>query len=249
MAHSVRSIRSLPVLLAATLTLVVASASAVVAAPIDEGGSATASARRIGNQVSTKPLPPAPTATYRVTIISDWTSASHPTTLPFNSHFSPTVIANHGVPGDMFVVGALASPGIEQMAETGATGTLRAELGARATVTEVRTGTSIFGAGQQSFDVVAGRGDDLISVVTMLAPSPDWFVGVRDVDLLGSDGWVDRIELDLGNYDAGTDSGTGFRSPNADSNPAQVISGPRDAAFAQAAAEGRFGRVIIQQIS
>ena len=212
------------------------------------GGTATARAERIGNQTSTKPLPPAPTARYRITIVSEWTPSSHPATRPSNSHFSPTVVVNHGSPGDLFVVGALASPGIEQMAETGATGTLRAELAADGSVSEVGIGSSIFGVGQNTFEVTAARGDDLISLVTMLAPSPDWFVGVRDVDLLGADGWVDRVELDLGNYDAGTDSGPGFSSPNVDTNPAQVISGPRDAAFAQAAAENRFGRVVIERL-
>ena len=135
------------------------------------------------------------------------------------------------------------------MAETGATGTLRAELAKDGSVSDISTGSSIFGIGQNSFEVTAARGDDMISLVTMLAPSPDWFVGVRDVDLLGVDGWIDRLVLDLGNYDAGTDSGTGFRSPNADTDPAQVISGPRDQGFAQAAAENRFGRVVIERLA
>ena len=219
------------------------------AAPIDSAGTATARAMRVGNQASTMPLPPAPTARYRITIISEWTAFSHPTTRPSNSHFSPTVLINHGSPGDLFVVGALASPGIERMAETGATGTLRAELAADGSVSDVGTGSSIFGIGENTFEVTAARGDELISLVAMIAPSPDWFVGVRDVDLLGAGGWVDRLELDLGNYDAGTDSGSGFSSPNADTNPGQVISGPRDAAFAAAASENRFGRVVIERRS
>jgi hypothetical protein len=219
------------------------------AAPIDSPGSANVRATRLGNQESTKPLPPSSTARFRITIVSEWTSSSHPTTRPSNSHFSPTVLINHGSPGDLFVVGTRSSSGIEQMAETGATGTLQAELAGDGSVSDISTGSSIFGIGQNTFEVTAARGDELISLVTMLAPSPDWFVGVRDVDLLRADGWVDRLELDLGNYDAGTDSGTDFRSPNADTNPAQVVSGPRDPAFAQAAAENRFGRVIIQRLS
>jgi len=224
-------------------------AGIVTAAPIESGGTATVRAERLGNQVSTKPLPSAPTARFRITIISEWTPSSHPASRPSNSHFSPTVLINHGAPGDLFIVGSPASPGIERMAETGATGTLRAELAKDGSVSDISTGSSIFGIGQNSFEVTAARGDDMISLVTMLAPSPDWFVGVRDVDLLGVDGWIDRLVLDLGNYDAGTDSGTGFRSPNADTDPAQVISGPRDQGFAQAAAENRFGRVVIERLA
>jgi hypothetical protein len=235
--------------LATSLLFASLGAGIARAAPIGTAGSASARAGRLDNQVSTKPLPPSPTARYRITIISEWTSNSHPTTRPSNSHFSPTVLVNHSTAGDLFLVGARASSGIEQMAETGSTGTLRAELADDSSVSDIGTGSSIFGIGQNSFEVTAARGDELISLVTMLAPSPDWFVGVRDVDLLGADGWADRLELGLGNYDAGTDSGVGFRSPNADTNPAQVISGPRDAAFAQAAAENRFGRVVIERLS
>ena len=242
--------RSAAVICALTTTLLFSllGPGIAAAAPIDSAGSASVRAARLGNQASTKPLPPSPTARYRITVVSEWTPSSRPTTRPSNSHFSPTVLINHGTPGDLFAVGARASSGVEQMAETGATGALRAELAGDGTVSDVRTGSSIFGIGQNSFDVTVARGDELVSLVTMLAPSPDWFVGVRDVDLLRGDGWVDRLELDLGNYDAGTDSGTGFRSPNADTNPAETISGPRDPAFAQAAAENRFGRVVIERI-
>lgn len=235
--------------LAVTLVVSVAGSRPAAGAVIEGGGSADGRAVRIGNQQSTKPLPPSPFATYRVSIVSDWTAASHPTTRPSGSHFSPTVIANHLVPGALFAVGTFASPGIERMAETGATTTLRNELLDKDVVRDVQVGSSIFGVGQNSFVINANTFDDYVSLVTMIAPSPDWFVGVRDVELLRADGWVDRLELDLKNYDAGTDSGTAFRSPNFDTNPAQLISGPRDPAFAAAAAEGRFGRVIIERVS
>ena len=134
------------------------------------------------------------------------------------------------------------------MAEVGATSTLRNELNADDLVTEVRVGSSIFGAGKNTFEVRAAQLDNYLSVVTMLAPSPDWFSGVRDVELFVDGAWVDRIEVDLSNYDAGTDSGTSWRSSNADTSPAQVISSSRDAAFTAGAAEGRFGRVIVERI-
>ena len=225
--------------------------STVSAADIDMPASATASAQRIGNQMATEDPPPEPqpqSARYRVTVISDWTSSSHPMTRPSNSHFSPSVVAVHGQPGRLFEPGRAASPGIEQMAEVGATSTLRNELNADDLVTEVRVGSSIFGAGKNTFEVRAAQLDNYLSVVTMLAPSPDWFSGVRDVELFVDGAWVDRIEVDLSNYDAGTDSGTSWRSSNADTSPAQVISSSRDAAFTAGAAEGRFGRVIVERI-
>jgi hypothetical protein len=225
--------------------------STVSAADIDTAASATASAKRIGNQTSTADPPPEPqpqSVQYRVTVISDWTSSSHPATLPSNSHFSPAVVAVHADAGDLFRGGATASPGIEQMAELGSTGTLLAELDGDETVLDVERGSSIFGAGQNRFTVTLTQEARLVSAVTMLAPSPDWFVGVRDVELFVDGEWIDRVEIDLSSYDAGTDSGTSWRSPNADTNPALVISEPRDAAFTAGAVEGRFGRLVVERI-
>ncbi len=181
-------------------------------------------------------------------MFSDWTQASHPTTLPPNSHFSPVVVVTHSEVGDLFARDALASDGIEQMAETGSTSTLMTETAADASITSTQVGTSIFGAGSNQFVVTLTQEARLLSAVTMLAPSPDWFVGVRDVSMFVDDEWLDAVELTLSNYDAGTDSGTSWSSPNAFTSPAAVISGPRDAAFAEAAAEGSFGRILIERL-
>ena len=57
----------------------------------------------------------------------------------------------------------------------------------------------------------------------MIAPSPDWFVGVHDVDLLADGYWMDDLTIDLYAYDSGTDSGTGFTSGNQNTNPQAPI--------------------------
>jgi len=59
----------------------------------------------------------------------------------------------------------------------------------------------------------------LVSVVTMVAPSPDWFVGVHDLPLFENGNWVAETSVELLAWDAGTDSGTTFTSPNADVTP------------------------------
>ena len=54
----------------------------------------------------------------------------------------------------------------------------------------------------------------------MIAPSPDWFVGVRNVDLYAGGNWVDRLEFDLTLvYDAGTDAGMTFTGGGSDLTP------------------------------
>ncbi|MFK7919820.1 MAG: spondin domain-containing protein [Ilumatobacter sp.] len=226
-------------------------AGTVLAEEINGAATATMLADRRGNATQTKPPPPPPqpeSATYRVTIVLDWTSSTHPLTVPPNAHISPTVVATHGQIGDLFVRGALASNGIEQMAETGGTSILRSELAGDPTVTGVQTGSRIDDAGQQSFTVTLTQGAPMVSLVTMLAPSPDWFVGIRDRSMFVDGEWVQVITTDLANYDAGTDSGSTWTSSNFDTNPAQVISGPRDAAFIAGAAEEPFARVIIERL-
>ena len=73
------------------------------------------------------------------------------------------------------------------------------------------------------FDVVPSH--PYVTLVSMLAPSPDWFVGVSGLSLLDEDGaWKESETVMLLLYDAGTDDGATFTSGNADSDPAQPIS-------------------------
>jgi hypothetical protein len=55
----------------------------------------------------------------------------------------------------------------------------------------------------------------VVSVVTMIAPSPDWFVGVSGLSLLEDGQWVEERVVTLFPYDAGTDAGSSYASPDA----------------------------------
>ena len=64
----------------------------------------------------------------------------------------------------------------------------------------------------------------LITLVSMVAPSPDWFIAVNSINLRSgnnsvNNGWKDSFTLDVFAYDAGTDEGTDYTSANAVSNP------------------------------
>jgi hypothetical protein len=65
----------------------------------------------------------------------------------------------------------------------------------------------------------------LVSFITMIAPSPDWFLGVRDLNLCDNTTgkWQDREVRNLFPYDAGTDSGPDFQSGNVVTNPPENI--------------------------
>ena len=65
----------------------------------------------------------------------------------------------------------------------------------------------------------------VVSLISMIAPSPDWFVGVDSYDLCGGDGkWKDKRELDLLPWDAGTESGQQFTSTDIATMPQDFIS-------------------------
>ena len=63
-----------------------------------------------------------------------------------------------------------------------------------------------------------------VSLISMIAPSPDWFVGVDSYNLCGSNGqWKDTATVNLLAWDAGTDHGYNFNSANNATMPPDVI--------------------------
>ncbi|TKS70052.1 Spondin-1 F-spondin [Collichthys lucidus] len=64
----------------------------------------------------------------------------------------------------------------------------------------------------------------IMSFLTMLGPSPDWNVGLSAEDLCTKEcGWVQRVVQDLIPWDAGTDSGVTYESPNKPTVPQDKI--------------------------
>lgn len=56
-----------------------------------------------------------------------------------------------------------------------------------------------------------------------IVPSPDWFVGVDSLDLCDRGSWREQVAVDLYPYDAGTDSGFTFSSPNFATVPQDTV--------------------------
>lgn len=63
-----------------------------------------------------------------------------------------------------------------------------------------------------------------MSLLSMLGPSPDWIVGVSALELcLKNCSWVAEKVMNLYLWDAGTDSGVTYLSPNAPTIPQERI--------------------------
>lgn len=174
-------------------------------------------------------------ATYGVTFRATWDAASHGDSPPFPSgaHFSRLVGTTHVEEASFWSNGGIATDGIEIMAETGAVDVLcdevQAEVGGGRANGCIRGQEGSFRSpGTVTLSFEADEGFPFLTLVSMIAPSPDWFVGVDGIGLRDGECWASRIEMDLAGYDAGTDSGATFTAPNADVTPHEPI-GPLEA--------------------
>ena len=177
---------------------------------------------------------PSTTATYEITLQTTWSNATHPDPgFPSNPHFSPPIGTTHNGAIAFWQNGTLASDGIEQMAETGGTTQLAAEIqtqiGFAANEQILQSGFNSPGSIQFQFETTNQY--PLLTLVTMIAPSPDWFIGVDSLDLRSNGQWLNQIIIPLQPYDSGTDSGTQYTSPNDDTQPPQPISEITSAPF------------------
>ncbi|HUC40185.1 MAG TPA: hypothetical protein VMR92_05080, partial [Gemmatimonadales bacterium] len=59
----------------------------------------------------------------------------------------------------------------------------------------------------------------LVDVVNMVAPSPDWFTGATDVNLMENGAWVTTRRVVLPAYDSGGDDGTTYKAADKDTHP------------------------------
>ena len=167
------------------------------------------------------------TARYRVTFTAIWTSATHPTDYPSNAHWSGLIGMSHNADVALFELGKLASAGIVSMAETGFKFPLTSEIQnavmAETGLTLISGGGISPGSGSVSVEFDMDYFYPLISITSMIAPSPDWFVGVNQLSLLENGDWVNQKTVQIGVYDAGSDSGSSFRSGNQPTNPRENI--------------------------
>jgi len=135
--------------------------------------------------------------------------------------------------------GQLATDGIEVMAETGGTAAFQTEINNAIASGYASTLISEGGIAESpdsfSFEFDIDTANPLVTLTTMVAPSPDWFVGVHDLPLFVDGAFIDELTVELAVYDSGSDSGTGYVSANADTQPPEPImlltSQPSDAPF------------------
>jgi hypothetical protein len=168
-------------------------------------------------------------AQYQVKFESEWNNINFPTQFPSNAHFSGLVGATHNGSINFWIPGQLASDGIKQVAETGGKSQLLLEVNSGVETGDVDLVLNGSGIGSSSdtvsYEFSINQSHSLVTIVSMVAPSPDWIVGVHDLDLFDNEqnDWKSLVRIELPIYDAGTDSGSTFKSGNTETDPREII--------------------------
>ena len=172
--------------------------------------------------------PPMGGAEYTVILRSTWTAATHPFEYPTANaltgpHFSGLIGTAHSASFSLFAPGSMPTPGLERLSEEGKHSPLNDEINA---AVAAHGALMLFETDPlRNFAdslVVTVRVDSLhpmVSLVAMIAPSPDWFTGVRNVNLMENGAWVENRTVDLLPYDSGGDDGTTYKASDVDNNP------------------------------
>ena len=194
--------------------------------------------------ISTEAVRAQTTATYTVTFEGNWNTQSTPGGVVSGAHFTTLIGAVHNDQVTFWEMGGMATAGVESVAETGSTGTFSSEISGAANGTVKSTvqqgGTSA--TGSRTFEVEFSRSHPLFTLLSMIGPSPDWFVGVSGLSLLDGEGnWHSSHMVDLFPYDAGTEDGEGFSLGNPDTNPQGTITSLRN--------QGRFSNVRMARLT
>lgn len=164
------------------------------------------------------------TATYRLTIRNTWTAARFGP-IPSFAHFSPLTFFSHSPRFSSFVLRGYATPGVQEVAELGINTVLLRELrtaGDFVLDTDVSDGDAFSGE-SFSASVKVDCERPFVSAITMIAPSPDWIIGLANVDLLRNGKFTQKLTGELRVYDAGTDSGETLTAPNKETVPRENI--------------------------
>ncbi len=171
--------------------------------------------------------------TYRITFESNWNQRDH-ISVPRNAHFSPVVAVAHNAGYLPFPIGGIANSNLEQVAELGNHGPLNNEVmqaGRMGLAGDLQNTENLFirQSPVQTFTITVSPAHPYFSFVTMIAPSPDWIVGVSQLKLYSDEtGFVGTpvVRIPLYAYDGGTeqgDVGGNYSINNPETNPKQPI--------------------------
>lgn len=163
-------------------------------------------------------------ATYAIEVTGKWSSPDF--TVPSGVHFTSFAGMVHNPNGELWRQGKLATKGVENVAETGSTTAIVLEIDS---VIRAKNALSLIlftppsATGTKKATLYCNSNYSMVSFASMIAPSPDWFIGVSGLNLYSSNKWVADTTVQLFVYDAGTEEGDVFGYNNPPTMPQQPV--------------------------
>jgi hypothetical protein len=163
-------------------------------------------------------------AVYTFEITGKWSLPDF--TVPASVHFTNFAGMVHNETGELWKPGKYATKGIENVAEVGSTTVILSEIDS---VIRSKNALSLIffpppaATGTRQVTLYCNSNYPRVSFVSMIAPSPDWFIGLSGLNLYINQQWVADTTLQLYVYDAGTEEGDVFGYNNPTTEPQQPI--------------------------
>lgn len=167
-------------------------------------------------------------ANYSVTFFGEWNAVNFPKQYPtFRPPAQWTLLFGciHSPHFTLWAAGNLSSMGMKSFVENGDVKLLTQEVeSSEGNVHHWFTANPITsGEGKTSTVFRVDPSYHLVSLLVRIVPSPDWFVGTSSLNLCDKNQWKKTVVYDLYPWDAGTDSGFTFSSPNFATDPPEPI--------------------------
>ncbi|XP_071480395.1 spondin-2-like [Diadema antillarum] len=157
------------------------------------------------------------TATYDMVFFGDWSKGAFPKQYPTfrkSAQWSPLMGVVHNSRFTMWEENRVSSDPFAHFAEGTDFGSLRRAFSSPDVFTTIGSDRITQGVGTSSTQFSVNREFPKMSFAVRIDPSPDWFVGLSGLDLCQNGEWLQELTLDLYPYDAGTDQGFMFTSPD-----------------------------------
>lgn len=161
---------------------------------------------------------------YTIEVTGKWSSPDF--TIPAGVHFTALVGMVHNNSSYLWRNGSRSSRGVESVAETGSTTLIRSEIDS---VIRNRNAISLvlmnapLPTGSNRTTIYTNSNYPFVSFQSMIAPSPDWFIGFDAFNLYRNNQWLSDTTINLFVYDAGTEDGDVFSLNNPATIPLQDI--------------------------
>lgn len=144
------------------------------------------------------------------------------------TYFTPLLVAAHPAGSSLFTLGSAASAGLQAMAEGGDISGLEAELDALGATQSNNPAGGLLMPGASASTTLntdAATANTHLSIVGMLLPTNDGFVGANAIEIPGAPG---TYHFYLNAYDAGTEANDEVRGSGAPGEAGFPVPGPLD---------------------